>query len=178
MEATLGCCLAYANIVGLEHGLRIRLPVCCMEAEAPCAHLFFCCCNLCCAAARVGGCQSVRVFGYCVVVARLQMYRLRDSLLLASYLSIVRPLIFGGYKHMATVIRLTRGGRKKRPNYSVVVMDSRKRRDGVFIEKLGYFDPCKDPEVIQLDLERVKAWTDQGAQVSDRVASLIAKASA
>jgi len=74
---------------------------------------------------------------------------------------------------MATVIRLQRGGRKKRPFYSVVVMDSRARRDGAFIEKLGYYDPCKEPEIIQLDMDRVKSWTDQGAQVSDRVASLI-----
>ncbi|RMG91053.1 MAG: 30S ribosomal protein S16 [Zetaproteobacteria bacterium] len=78
---------------------------------------------------------------------------------------------------MATVIRLQRGGRKKRPFYSIVVMDSRKRRDGAFIEKLGYFDPCRDPEVIKIDLERTKHWLDLGAQASDRVASLIKKAS-
>lgn len=78
---------------------------------------------------------------------------------------------------MATVIRLQRGGRKKRPFYAVVVMDERKRRDGAFIEKLGYFDPCSSPEVIELDLERVKAWTDQGAQMSDTVASLVKKSS-
>jgi len=77
---------------------------------------------------------------------------------------------------MATVIRLQRGGRKKRPFYGIVVLDERKRRDGAFIEKLGYYDPCTEPEVIQLDLDRVKSWTDQGAQVSDRVASLIKKA--
>jgi len=77
---------------------------------------------------------------------------------------------------MATTIRLQRGGRKKRPFYSVVVLDSRKRRDGAFIEKLGFFDPCRDPEVIELDLERVKAWTDQGAQVSPRVATIIKQA--
>jgi len=71
------------------------------------------------------------------------------------------------------MIRLQRGGRKKRPFYSVVVLDGRTRRDGAFIEKLGYFDPCTDPEVIELDLDRVKAWTDQGAQVSPRVASII-----
>lgn len=76
---------------------------------------------------------------------------------------------------MATVIRLQRGGRKKRPFYSIVVMDSRKRRDGAFIEKLGYYDPCKDPEVIELNLERVKSWTEQGAQISPRVSSLVAK---
>ncbi len=79
---------------------------------------------------------------------------------------------------MATVIRLQRGGRKKRPFYAVVVMDERKRRDGAFIEKVGYYDPCKEPEVIELDLESIKAWTDKGATPSDRVASLIAKASA
>jgi len=79
---------------------------------------------------------------------------------------------------MATIIRLSRGGRKKRPFYSVVVMDERKRRDGAFIEKLGYYDPCTEPELIKLDVERVKAWTDQGAKVSDRVASLITKATA
>ncbi|MDX8398151.1 MAG: 30S ribosomal protein S16 [Mariprofundaceae bacterium] len=79
---------------------------------------------------------------------------------------------------MAAVIRLQRGGRKKRPFYAVVVMDSRKRRDGAFIEKVGYYDPCKEPEVIELDLERVKSWTDKGALPSDRVAGLIAKASA
>jgi len=74
---------------------------------------------------------------------------------------------------MATVIRLQRGGRKKRPFYSVVVMDKRNRRDGAFIEKIGYYDPCKEPDVIELNMERVKAWTDEGAQVSPRVASLI-----
>ncbi|MDQ6995623.1 MAG: 30S ribosomal protein S16 [Mariprofundaceae bacterium] len=79
---------------------------------------------------------------------------------------------------MAAVIRLQRGGRKKRPFYAVVVMDERKRRDGAFIEKVGYYDPCKEPEVIELDLESIKAWTDKGVQPSDRVASLIAKASA
>jgi len=79
---------------------------------------------------------------------------------------------------MATVIRLSRGGRKKRPFYSVVVMDERNRRDGAFIEKLGYYDPCTEPEVINVDLDRVKAWTDQGAKLSDRVASIVGKAAA
>ena len=78
---------------------------------------------------------------------------------------------------MATVIRLQRGGRKKRPFYAVVVMDERKRRDGAFIEKLGYFDLCSSPEVIELDLDAVKKWTDTGAKVSDRVAYLIEQAS-
>jgi len=74
---------------------------------------------------------------------------------------------------MATMIRLQRGGRKKRPFYSIVVMDKRDRRDGAFIEKLGYYDPCKEPEILELNLERVNAWKSEGAEVSGRVASLI-----
>jgi len=74
---------------------------------------------------------------------------------------------------MATMIRLQRGGRKKRPFYSIVVMDKRDRRDGAFIEKLGYYDPCKEPEILELNLERVNAWKAEGAEVSGRVASLV-----
>ena len=79
---------------------------------------------------------------------------------------------------MATVIRLQRGGRKKRPFYSIVVMDSRNRRDGAFIEKLGYYDPLREPARIELDLERVQAWTDVGARLSPRVASLVKRVEA
>jgi len=74
---------------------------------------------------------------------------------------------------MATMIRLQRGGRKKRPFYSIVVMDKRDRRDGAFIEKLGYYDPCTEPNVLELNLERVNAWKAEGAQLSGRVASLV-----
>ncbi len=79
---------------------------------------------------------------------------------------------------MATVIRLQRGGRKKRPFYSIIVTDSRNRRDGAAIEKLGYYNPCSQPEQIHIDLERVHAWTEKGAQVSDRVAGIIRSAQA
>jgi small subunit ribosomal protein S16 len=72
-------------------------------------------------------------------------------------------------------IRLTRGGAKKRPFYHVVVTDSRNRRDGRYIERLGYFNPIATgkEESLRLDLERVSYWIGQGAQPSDRVASLI-----
>jgi small subunit ribosomal protein S16 len=72
-------------------------------------------------------------------------------------------------------IRLTRGGAKKRPFYHVVVTDSRNRRDGRYIERLGFFNPIATgkEEVLKLDLERVNYWLGQGAQPSDRVASLI-----
>jgi small subunit ribosomal protein S16 len=72
-------------------------------------------------------------------------------------------------------IRLTRGGAKKRPFYHVVVTDSRNRRDGRYIERLGYFNPIATgkEEGLNLDLERVSYWIGQGAQPSERVASLI-----
>jgi small subunit ribosomal protein S16 len=73
---------------------------------------------------------------------------------------------------MPIVIRLSRTGTKKRPQYRVVVADSRYPRDGRFIEKLGTYNPmlAKDSkERVQIDLERVKHWLSKGAQPSDRV---------
>ncbi len=76
-------------------------------------------------------------------------------------------------------IRLSRGGAKKRPFYQVVVTDSRSRRDGRFIERVGFYNPVAtaNEEKVRLDRERVDYWLAQGAQVSDRVRDLI-KASA
>ena len=56
---------------------------------------------------------------------------------------------------MATVVRLTRLGRKKRPFYRIVVTDSRKRRDGGFIETIGHYNPMVEPEVVKFDAERL-----------------------
>ena len=72
-------------------------------------------------------------------------------------------------------IRLSRAGAKKLPFYHLVVTDSRNRRDGRYIERLGYFNPLgKDHEEnLRIDVERVDYWIDQGAQPSDRVASLL-----
>ncbi len=72
-------------------------------------------------------------------------------------------------------IRLTRGGAKKRPFYHIVVTDSRNRRDGRYIERLGFFNPvAKGKEQgLSIDLERVDYWAGQGAQTSDRVAQLV-----
>ncbi len=72
-------------------------------------------------------------------------------------------------------IRLTRGGAKKTPFYHIVVTDSRNRRDGRYIERLGFFNPvAKGQEVtLRMDLERVDYWIDQGAQPSNRVSNLI-----
>lgn len=72
-------------------------------------------------------------------------------------------------------IRLSRGGAKKRPFYHVVVADSRSRRDGKYIERLGFFNPiARGQETrLRLDTERVQYWLATGAQPSDRVVSLI-----
>ncbi len=72
-------------------------------------------------------------------------------------------------------IRLARGGAKKRPFYHVVVTDSRSRRDGRYIERIGFFNPvARGGEVrLNMDLERVDYWQSHGAQPSERVAGLI-----
>lgn len=73
------------------------------------------------------------------------------------------------------VIRLSRGGAKKRPFYHVVVADKRCARDGRCIERLGYFNPIASGKDVRLHLnnERVQYWLSQGAQASDRVQQLI-----
>lgn len=77
---------------------------------------------------------------------------------------------------MATKIRLRRMGAKKKPFYRVVVADSRYPRDGRFIEEIGYYDPCQDPAVINIDEEKIKSWIESGATLSDTVKSLMKKA--
>lgn len=73
---------------------------------------------------------------------------------------------------MPVAIRLSRGGAKKRPYYKIVVTDSRKARDGKFIERIGSYNPLlakDDPERVKLDEDRAKHWLSVGAQPSDRV---------
>ncbi|MGT0109371.1 30S ribosomal protein S16 [Helicobacter pylori] len=74
-----------------------------------------------------------------------------------------------------TVIRLTRIGRKKKPFYRVVVTDSRKRRDGGWIESIGYYNPLSEPKDIKIDKERLNYWKDVGAKMSERVEKLSQK---
>lgn len=77
---------------------------------------------------------------------------------------------------MATSIRLSRGGSKKRPYYKIVVTDSRSPRDGRFIERIGSYNPllAKDDEKrVVLDVERAKHWVSVGAQPTDRVARFL-----
>ena len=72
-------------------------------------------------------------------------------------------------------IRLARGGSKKRPFYHLTVTDSRKSRDGRFIERVGFFNPVArgQEERLRVDRDRVNFWLGQGAQASDRVAQLL-----
>ncbi len=78
------------------------------------------------------------------------------------------------------IIRLARGGAKNRPFYNVVVADSRNRRDGRFIERVGFYNPVakEGTEALRLSLDRVTHWQSQGAQVSDAVAKLVKRESA
>lgn len=75
-------------------------------------------------------------------------------------------------------IRLSRGGSKKRPFYHLTVADSRSSRDGRFIERVGFFNPIArgQEERLRVDSDRVEYWVGQGAQISDRVKSLIKEA--
>ena len=72
-------------------------------------------------------------------------------------------------------IRLSRGGAKKRPFYHIVVTDSRNRRDGRYLERLGYFNPSavEHEQSLKIDLERVDHWLKLGAKMSDRAKQLI-----
>ena len=73
-------------------------------------------------------------------------------------------------------IRLQRQGAKKAPFYHIVVADSRRARDGKIIEQIGTYDPMTNPATIVLDQEKVAKWIKNGAQPTDTVKALIAKA--
>lgn len=74
---------------------------------------------------------------------------------------------------MATKIRLQRGGRKARPIYSIVVADSRAKRDGRFIEKLGTYNPNTNPATIDLNFDSTLTWVMKGAQPTDTARAIL-----
>src|SRR5262249_27591255 len=95
---------------------------------------------------------------------------------------------FSSYNHrlfringtfVMVVIRLSRGGAKKRPFFNVVVTDSRNRRDGRFIERVGFYNPIagKNEEGLRLSLDRISYWREGGAKLSETVEGLVAKSS-
>ena len=75
-------------------------------------------------------------------------------------------------------IRLSRGGAKKRPFFHLTVCDSRRARDGRFIERVGFFNPIArgGEERLRVDAERIEYWESKGAQLSERVARLVKEA--
>ena len=70
-------------------------------------------------------------------------------------------------------IRLTRTGRKHQPHYRIVAVDSRAKRDGKYIEKIGYYNPRTVPPTFQINKEILKKWMDNGAQLTDTVYDLL-----
>ena len=81
---------------------------------------------------------------------------------------------------MSLRIRLARGGAKKRPFYRIVVADSRRARDGRFIERIGHYNPMlpkDDPNRVAFDVDRAQYWLSVGAKPSDRVAKFLANES-
>ncbi len=78
------------------------------------------------------------------------------------------------------VIRLARGGAKKRPFYNIVVADSRNRRDGRFIERVGFYNPIASSteEGLRIAQDRINYWTERGARLSDTVAGLVKRGNA
>lgn len=77
---------------------------------------------------------------------------------------------------MAVRIRLRRAGKTKKPAYRVVVADSRAPRDGRFIEIIGHYNPLTDPPTIEIEKEKAAAWLKKGAQPSNTVRQLLARA--
>ncbi|MEX2130183.1 MAG: 30S ribosomal protein S16 [Pseudohongiellaceae bacterium] len=77
-------------------------------------------------------------------------------------------------------IRLARGGAKKRPFYHITVSDSRKARNGRFVERIGFYNPLATgkEERLRVDLKRLEYWSSQGATPSERVAKLVKQAAA
>ena len=76
---------------------------------------------------------------------------------------------------MAVRIRLTRAGRKKIPCFRIVVMDSRKRRDGAYLDQLGVYYPSQQPALLEVSAQKALEWLRKGAQPSDTVRSLLSR---
>ena len=76
---------------------------------------------------------------------------------------------------MAVKVRMTRSGSKKRPFYRIVAINSDARRDGRPLEFLGYYNPCTNPGTLSIDAEKLNAWIEKGAEMTDTVRTLVKK---
>lgn len=70
-------------------------------------------------------------------------------------------------------IRLTRTGKKNDPKYRLILIEEYKRRDGRYIENLGFYDPIPQPHILKVDIEKIKVWIGKGAQLSDGARKLL-----
>jgi small subunit ribosomal protein S16 len=93
---------------------------------------------------------------------------------------LVRRILFRIKEYTMVVIRLARGGAKKRPFFNIVVADSRIRRDGRFLERVGFYNPVASggEQPLRVAFDRVEHWTSHGAQMSPTVERLVAQAKA
>ena len=76
---------------------------------------------------------------------------------------------------MSVKVRMTRSGSKKRPFYRIVAINSDSRRDGRPLEFIGYYNPCTNPGTLSIDAEKLNAWIEKGAEMTDPVRTLVKK---
>ncbi len=74
---------------------------------------------------------------------------------------------------MAVTLRLMRFGKRKYPTYRIVAIDKRKKRDGSYIEKVGFYNPMTEPATLEIEKEKFDAWLSKGAQISESVRKLL-----
>ena len=76
---------------------------------------------------------------------------------------------------MSVKVRMTRSGSKKRPFYRIVAINSDARRDGRPLDFVGYYNPCTNPGTLSVDAEKLNAWIEKGAEMTDTVRTLVKK---
>lgn len=73
---------------------------------------------------------------------------------------------------MAVKIRLTRIGKRNDPKYRIIVVEESKKRDGKYVEKIGFYDPIPQPHILTIDKEKLRSWVKKGAQLSEGMLKL------
>lgn len=76
---------------------------------------------------------------------------------------------------MAIKIKLTKIGKKNDPKYRIVIMEERSKRDGAYIDKIGFYDPVKNPHILEVDKEKLQSWIKKGATFTEGTRKLLSK---
>jgi small subunit ribosomal protein S16 len=128
----------------------------------------------------VGAAKLARQRCWCPGQTLCALGRRARALLFACFLVIITPFFLDAEEIDMVVIRLARGGAKKRPFYNMVVADSRARRDGRFIERIGFYNPLASgkEQGLYIAADRLSYWQQQGAQASLTVARLLKQSAA